>query len=366
MNVREKLAATLNFEDCSKLGGGAVLETFYPWDLTVEKFIAEGMPVEYTAHDVINNKIADPQGLHQYFDIRLAESAAKFESYFGYDPMRRMFLQLPFHYEAQHGERPPVETFDDWNRIKAEGEATIAQFFTDENIKTVFALYSEPHKNGEFSIRFAMKGFFWFPREVMGIAEHMMALYDEPELLHDMNSWLCDYYIKWLDKIFDYIAPDVLYIMEDLSGANGPMLSPAHFDEYIGAYYKKLIPFLKSKGVGHVFVDTDGDFNALIPNFIESGIDGFLPMDVNAGMDIVKVREQFPKLKFIGAFNKLEIAQGKEAIDAEFARLMPVIRQGGYVVGADHQIAPSTSMDDYKYYISRLKEAMKEAGSAAS
>lgn len=109
-------------------------------------------------------------------------------------------------------------------------------------------------------------------------------------------------------------------------------------------------------------MDTDGDFRQLIPNFRKAGVDGFLPMDVNAGMDIVKVREEFPDIKFIGAYNKLVIAEGEEAIDREFQRLLPVIRQGGYVPGADHQVAPSTSFENYRYYIKRLKEVMQQAG----
>ena len=52
-----------------------------------------------------------------------------------------------------------------------------------------------------------------------------------------------------------------------------------------------------------------GSFNRLIPDFIEAGVDGFLPMDVNAGMDIVKVRQLYPGLKFIGGFNKLTIEE---------------------------------------------------------
>ena len=149
--------------------------------------------------------------------------------------------------------------------------------------------------------------------------------------------------------------------MEDLSGKNGPMLSPEHFDEFVAPYYKKLVPFLKEHGVKHVFVDTDGDFTALIPNFMESGIEGFLPMDVNAGVDIVKVREKYPNLKFIGGFNKLTIPDGKEAIDKEFERLMPVIRQGGYIPATDHQVAPSTSLENYLYYVEKLKRVMTEA-----
>ena len=119
---------------------------------------------------------------------------------------------------------------------------------------------------------------------------------------------------------------------------------------------------VRELGVRHVFVDTDGDFRRLIPNFLSVGVDGFLPVDVNAGVDIVSVREDYPQVKFIGGFNKLRIAEGPEAIDEEFARLLPVVRQGGYLPGADHQVAPSTSLDNYRYYISKLGQVMEQAG----
>ena len=67
-------------------------------------------------------------------------------------------------------------------------------------------------------------------------------------------------------------------------------------------------------------------------------------------------------MKFIGAFNKLALLEGSEGIDREFQRLMPVIRQGGYIPGLDHQAAPDTRLENYRDYIRKLKEAMKEAG----
>ena len=193
----------------------------------------------------------------------------------------------------------------------------------------------------------------------------MLAFYDYPEVIHDINEFCLQVFYDKLGKVLDILPADVLYIKEDLSGVNGPMLSPKLFDEFVGAYYKKLVPFLKQKGVGHVFVDTDGDFNQLVPNFIGAGIDGFLPMDVNAGMDIVALRGKYPRSKFIGGFNKLKIAEGEKAIDEEFKRLMPVIRQGGYIPGCDHQVAPSTPLSHYLYYIGRLKEVMKECSKDA-
>ena len=159
------------------------------------------------------------------------------------------------------------------------------------------------------------------------------------------------------------LQPDVVYIMEDLSGRNGPMISSSMFDEFVGSYYKQLIPQMKELGTGNVFVDTDGQFEMLIPAFMEAGVDGFLPMDVNAGMDIVKIRNHFPTLKFIGGYNKLKIQEGKDAIDREFDRILPVVRKGGYIVGADHQIPPSVSVEQYRYYIRRLREVMSQCGS---
>ena len=51
-----------------------------------------------------------------------------------------------------------------------------------------------------------------------------------------------------------------------------------------------------------------------------------------------------------------------EAIDEEFNRILPVVRQGGYIVGADHQVPPSASLENYRYYIERLKDVMAQCG----
>ena len=140
------------------------------------------------------------------------------------------------------------------------------------------------------------------------------------------------------------------------------MISCGMFDEFVGHYYRQLIPEMKKAGAGNEFVDTDGDFDLMIPSFMAAGVDGLLSMDVNAGMDIVKEREKFPTLKFIGGYNKLRIQEGKDAIDREFERILPVVRGGGYIVGADHQVPPSASLEDYRYYILRLREVMAQCG----
>lgn len=177
-------------------------------------------------------------------------------------------------------------------------------------------------------------------------------------MLHDIARFQLDVYKEQLDGILKIVHPSLVFFEEDFSGKNGPMISPAIFDEFVVPCYQEIIPFLKERGVANVFLDTDGDFTLMVPNILKAGIDGILPVDVNAGVDIVKVREQFPTLKFFGGFNKLAIIDGKEAIEAEIKRLEPVIRQGGCIICTDHQAAPHTLLENYRYYVKRLHEVM--------
>ena len=315
----------------------------------------------------------------------------EYEQYLGFDPVRRIHFVLPFRrFEEKIIEetpehiikqdiygrqvlkntgsdleldyKPVIETMEDWENLKSHAEKELEAYFSDKQIEAAYGHLAEGHDRGDYSIRLNIEGFFWVPRELLGIEAHMYAFYDEPELLHAINDYILEIYRTKLLKVIDLVQPDVIYFMEDLSGKNGPMVSPDCFEEFVADYYRALIPLFKEHGVGNVFVDTDGDFARLIPNFMDAGVDGFLPMDVNAGMDIVEVRKQFPKLKFIGSFNKLEIAKGPAAIDKEFDRILPVIRGGGYIPGSDHQVAPSTSLENYKYYIKKLRKIMEQAG----
>lgn len=386
MNDSERLLGTLGFKNMN--GEGAVAETFFPWDLSVDRWVLEGLPDRFASRNLYR---AEGERYQDYYNDYMADPVYEYEQYLGYDGVKRMSFRIPFKsfeekvieetddyilsldtdgWQRRHHKkrklvehvRPVVTCEEDWEALKARALEEMRIWCTDENMEKVYGKYREDHEKGKFSVRFRASGFFWTPRELFGAEEHLYAFYDMPELMHDINRFILDIYKEYLGKIARILQPEVILFEEDLSGSTGPMISPALFDEFVGAYYKELIPLLRENGVKNVFIDTDGDFEALIPNFLKAGVDGFLPMDVNAGMDIVKVREKFPRVKFIGAFNKLEIDKGKEAIDREFARILPVIRQGGYLPGADHQVAPSASYENYLYYISRLKEMMKQAG----
>ena len=51
-----------------------------------------------------------------------------------------------------------------------------------------------------------------------------------------------------------------------------------------------------------MFIDTDGFVEPLIPWFREVGIEGVLPLERMAGVDVCRIRETYPDFLMIGGF----------------------------------------------------------------
>ena len=50
----------------------------------------------------------------------------------------------------------------------------------------------------------------------------------------------------------------------------------------------------------------------------------------------------------IGAFDKMTMNQGVDAMRGEWERLLPVMRLGGFIPSVDHQTPPGVSLAQYR------------------
>jgi len=216
-------------------------------------------------------------------------------------------------------------------------------------------------ESGDLAVWITLEGYFWFPRTLFGIEHHLFAFYDQPELMHRINQDLLEYNLRCVDEFCEICVPEFMTIAEDMSYNHGPMCSKALFDEFIGPYYRKLVPALRDRGIT-VMVDTDGDVTELVPWMLDVGVQGFLPLERMAGVDVGQLRAECPELRMIGAFDKTVMHLGEERLRQEFERLLPTMRSGGFIPSVDHQTPPGVSFDDYGLYLSLLDEyALKGA-----
>ena len=81
-----------------------------------------------------------------------------------------------------------------------------------------------------------------------------------------------------------------------------------------------------------------------------------MPLERQAGVDGLALRKQFPKLAMIGHYNKMVMTGDEASMRAEFERLLPIIKSGGFIPSVDHQTPPSVPLDNYKIYLKLLNE----------
>lgn len=327
MNSKERIEAVLNFQKPDRL---PVIEWAPYWDKTIERWKSEGLPASI-------------------------ETPADVRDYFGLDRLLDLWIRSRTNEcprPESHG-KPIIRTEQEYDDI-------LPYLYPDH--------YIDPHELEKLAdaqekgaaIWIWFEGFFWHPRELFGIEEHLYSFFDNPDLMRRMNEDLLEYLHKTIDYICGYVSPQFMAFGEDMSYNHGSMISKPIFDDHLAPFYRKSTDYLRSKGI-KVFIDSDGLVDDPIDWYAEVGCEGFLPLEKQAGVDLSKYRRKHPNFLFMGGFDKLCMNQGEDAMRTEFERLLPVMAQGGYLPGVDHQTPPEVSMDDYKLYLSLLREYAQRA-----
>ena len=322
MTTRERLQAVLSFESFDRL---PIVEWASWWDDTISRWHGEGLPARLTDR------------------YEICE-------YFGLDVWRQFWIparseQCPR--PASHG-APVISSMDEYERIR---HLLFPPFSLDRAWWQAIRQQSE----GRAVLWFTLDGFFWFPRTLLGIERHLYAFYDQLELMHRINRDLAEWQISVIEEITRVCVPDFMTFAEDMSYNHGPMLSKQLFDAFLRPYYDLVIPRLKEKGI-YAIVDSDGDIAEPAPWFEEAGLDGILPLERQAGVDVPSLQERHPRMKFIGHFDKMTMNKGETRMRQEFERLLPAATHGGFVMACDHQTPPGVSLSDYRCYLRLFAE----------
>ena len=331
MNHVERFRAVMNFQPVDRL---PVWEWAIWWDKTIERWHGEGLPRELT------------------FD-RVFEIAR----WFGLDPYQQFWFSTtqPTIEATQHHVEGDVAGMDDYRRVKP-------RLYPDHS-RAIESMrpWGERQKRGEAVVWATLEGFFWFPRTLMDIEKLSYAFYDEPELVHAINGDLLEFNIGLVRRMATVCPPTFLTLAEDMSYNLGPMISQAVFEEFCAPYYRRLMEVLNEHGI-ILIVDTDGDVTRLVPWLQAVGVAGVLPIERQAGVDGMALRRQFPGLRMVGHFDKMVMNRGEEAIRAEFERIRPLMRTGGFIPSVDHQTPPGVSLEQYRVYLRLLAEYARIAG----
>ena len=202
------------------------------------------------------------------------------------------------------------------------------------------------------------KGFYGFPRALMGMENLSLAFHDKPDFVRR----IIDDHLQLAKDLYARILRtgklDFVQVWEDMAFKTASLVSLEMVREFMLPAYKELVFLFRDGGVKLIMVDCDGHVNNLLPIFREAGVDGTHPCEIAAGADPLELRDRCPRAKLMGGMDKRRIAGGRDGIDAELERVEPLIAHGGYIPFLDHFVPASVSYDAYRYYVEQRRAVL--------
>jgi len=263
--------------------------------------------------------------------------------------------------DYKHGEsmsefiKFPVADRDDWEQFKAERLDPHHPDRVAGNWREVCRGWQSkelPIQLGGYPFVTMYGGVRW----LLGDEECLLAFYDDPELVRDIMVHLTDLFLVIAEQVVEHVRVDVVHIWEDMCGRQGPLISPAHWREFMSPCYRRIRDFMDEHDIPVMSVDTDGKPDDIVPPMMEAGVNYLFPMEVAAGCDVNDYRKRFPELSMMGGIDKRALADSPAAIDAELDRIWPAVESGMYIPDLDHLVPDDVPWPNYLHYVTALRE----------
>lgn len=148
----------------------------------------------------------------------------------------------------------------------------------------------------------AAPGVFEMTHHLMSMEEALMALYEEPEDMHDFIAYLVDQELAYAKEMIDHLHPDCIFHHDDWGSQKSSFLSPAMFEEFFVPAYKKIYKFYRDNGVELIVHHSDSYAANLVPFMLDMDIDIWQGvMTTNNIPELIK--EYGGKLTFMGGLD---------------------------------------------------------------
>ncbi|MCK4925088.1 MAG: hypothetical protein KAS61_08945 [Spirochaetes bacterium] len=197
---------------------------------------------------------------------------------------------------------------------------------------------------------------YWY---FMDLATLSLTIYDDPSLITEM----CDAYTRWVLEtakvVHEVGGVDVFMLADDWGGTTSLLMSPKHLRQFFVKPFGDIVSGLSELGLP-VAMHNDGNLWDVLDDLVDTGINGYHPVERAASMDLGKVKNRYRgRLCPIGNINnKTTMVTGtveeveKEAIQC----LKTAAPEGGYILATDHSLHDDIPTENIYAYIEAAKK----------
>ena len=232
--------------------------------------------------------------------------------------------------------------------------------FTPERVNLEYFKQFNSLRPADTPVGFHVGSVLGSVRDMVSVMGMSYLLYDEDEdLFADIVDTFADMQYECVKAVLETGAKfDFAHYWEDICFKNGPLLSPATFDELCGKHYKKRNDLLRQYGIDIISLDCDGVVEKLIPTWLDNGVNVLFPIEVGVwGDQLEAARKKYgERILGIGGMDKTALRRDKAAVDAEIERMKRLASMGGFIPCPDHRLMPGTKFELVQYYAEEIKK----------
>lgn len=324
-----------------------------PWPETVARWRREGLPegVHYADFFGIDRTHLVPVDISPRYDEKILEETGDYvirtTAWGGTERTWKHAASVPEHLAFT------VTDPESWARAKERMTPSLDRI----PWQWLEAEYPRFRQQGDwFQARFRF-GFEAVHAFTVGTERTLMAMCTDPEWIVDMFNHYLDMNIVLFDAIWEKgYRFDAMSWTDDLGYKLNQFFSLDMYRQLLKPVQKRAAEWGHAKGI-RVKYHSCGDIRPFLPELIEIGIDGLHPLEVKAGMDPARIKQEYgSRLVLHGGMDAL-LWQDVEAMEANVRKLLPVMKEnGGYIFSTDHTVPSSVSLQDFHRIVAIARE----------
>jgi len=196
-------------------------------------------------------------------------------------------------------------------------------------------------------------GGYFKATHMRGMEQFMLDLAGQPKLAAAVIEHVSYYMTAALQRLCREAGDtfDIFYMADDFCAAEGPMISPAMFRDYVQPYLTRLAQIAHAHGKAFL-LHVCGAVRPFIPALIAAGVDLLEPIQTSAvGMEVEGLKRDFgADLAFYGSIDLIRVLSRGTAAEVrnEVLKNFRVLGAGGgFIVGPGHTyIQPDVPLEN--------------------
>jgi hypothetical protein len=218
---------------------------------------------------------------------------------------------------------------------------------TVRNLHADFPVYGSMLEAAEFLTR------------TVGQLNTMMWIGEYPERMGRQILRIGDFYYRCAQAAIEAAEGllDGFVIWGDVAYRRSLFFSPDYWRTYFKPTVQRMIGLCHAHGLPVIYHGC-GNVNAILPDFIDLGLEAYNPLEAKASLDAVELRRRFGhRLAFCGNSNIQVWETGDlQAIRREVLRKLNAAKGGGMIFQSDHSVTSSVSGTTYDYIVKLVRE----------